>query len=366
MRRADGPGTRPTRGTGTPSGPRPTPASPGVGPRLPRSWRSTGGRRRTATLTLVVVAVVVAIVALGIGDYPLSPPEVVRALFGGDGFASTIVLNWRLPRVLAALVFGAALGVSGAIFQSLTRNPLGSPDVIGFSTGAYTGAIVVIVTGAASSLGTAVGALAGGLVTALVVYVLAYRRGVHGLRLIIVGIGVTALLHSVNSWLLLRAQNEVALTASFWGAGSLALVGWQQLVPALVLLAVLTPLVMGLSRPLRQLELGDDTARSHGLRAEPTRLALVVVGVALTAVVTASTGPIAFVALAAPQLARRLVRSAGVPLVAGGLVGGVLLLVADLVAQHVAADPVPVGLVTLVIGGVYLITLLVSESRRSA
>jgi iron complex transport system permease protein len=327
---------------------------------------TTGRRRGVATLTLAAVALVVALVALGIGDYPLSPLEVVRALTGSDGFASTIVLEWRLPRVLAALVFGAALGVSGAIFQSLTRNPLGSPDVIGFSTGAYTGAIVVIVSGASSSLGTAGGALAGGLATALAVYLLAYRGGVHGLRLIIVGIGVTALLHSVNSWLLLRAQSEVALTASFWGAGSLALVGWSQLVPALVLLVVLTPLVMALSRPLRQLELGDDAARSHGLRAEGSRLALVVVGVALTAVVTASTGPIAFVALAAPQLARRLIRSAGVPLTAGALTGGVLLLVADLVAQHIASGPVPVGLVTLVIGGVYLITLLVGESRRSA
>jgi iron complex transport system permease protein len=327
---------------------------------------TTGRRRGVATLTLAAVALVVALVALGIGDYPLSPLEVVRALTGGDGFASTIVLGWRLPRVLAALVFGAALGASGAIFQSLTRNPLGSPDVIGFSTGAYTGAIIVIVSGASSSLGTAGGALAGGLATALAVYLLAYRGGVPGLRLIIVGIGVTALLHSVNSWLLLRAQSEVALTASFWGAGSLALVGWSQLVPALVLLVVLTPLVMALSRPLRQLELGDDAARSHGLRAEGSRLALVVVGVALTAVVTASTGPIAFVALAAPQLARRLIRSAGVPLAAGALTGGVLLLVADLVAQHIASSPVPVGLVTLVIGGVYLITLLVGESRRSA
>ncbi|KQO79939.1 iron ABC transporter permease [Frigoribacterium sp. Leaf263] len=327
---------------------------------------TTARRRGVATLTLAGVALVVALVALGIGDYPLSPLEVVRALTGTDGFASTIVLEWRLPRVLAALVFGAALGASGAIFQSLTRNPLGSPDVIGFSTGAYTGAIIVIVSGASSSLGTAGGALAGGLATALAVYLLAYRGGVPGLRLIIVGIGVTALLHSVNSWLLLRAQSEVALTASFWGAGSLALVGWSQLVPALVLLAVLTPLVVALSRPLRQLELGDDAARSHGLRAEGSRLAVVVVGVALTAVVTASTGPIAFVALAAPQLARRLVRSAGVPLVAGAVTGAVLLLVADLVAQHIASSPVPVGLVTLVIGGVYLITLLVGESRRSA
>jgi len=332
---------------------------PGLGRLRPR------GRRAVATAAVALVAVVVAVLALGLGDYPLSPPEVLRALLGGDGPASTIVLQWRLPRVLAALLFGAALGASGAVFQSLTRNPLGSPDVIGFSTGAYTGAILVIVSGAASTIGTALGALAGGLATALVVYLLAWRRGVHGLRLIIVGIAVTALLHSVNSWLLLRAQAEVALSASFWGAGSLALVGWPQLLPAAALLAVLAVLVAGLARPLRQLELGDDAARAHGLRAEGTRLALVLVGVALTAVVTASTGPIIFVALAAPQLARRVVRSAGVPLLGAALVGGLLLLVADVVAQHVTTTPVPVGLVTLVIGGAYLISLLVAESRRT-
>ncbi|WP_423920586.1 FecCD family ABC transporter permease [Frigoribacterium sp. 2-23] len=321
-------------------------------------------RRRIVLAALLVGALLAAVVSLGIGDYPLTPAEVVHALFGGDGFASTIVLQWRLPRVLGALVFGAALGVSGAVFQSLTRNPLGSPDVIGFSTGAYTGAILVIVSGATSSIGTAGGALAGGLVTALVVYLLAYRGGVQGLRLIIVGIGVTAVLHSVNNWLLLRAQAEVAITASFWGAGSLALLDWTQLAPALGLLAVLTPFVVALSRPLRQLELGDDAARAHGLRAEGSRLALVVVAVALTAVVTASTGPIVFVALAAPQVARRLVRSAGVPLVGAAFTGGALLLVADQIAQHIAPTPIPVGLVTLVLGGVYLVTLLIGESRR--
>ena len=361
MTAGTGTGTGTSKGSGTGS------STHGAAPVRARRPRSALRRRRvTATAAIALVALVVGVVALGLGDYPLSPLEVLRALGGGDGPASTIVLGWRLPRVLAALVFGAALGASGAVFQSLTRNPLGSPDVIGFSTGAYTGAIVVIVSGATSTVGTAAGALVGGLGTALVVYLLAWRGGVQGLRLIIVGIGVTAVLHSVNSWLLLRAQAEVALTASFWGAGTLALVSWSELVPAAALLALLGVAVAVLSRPLRQLELGDDAARSHGLRTEPARLALVVVGVALTAVVTASTGPIVFVALAAPQLARRLVRSAGVPLGAAALAGALLLLVADVVAQHVTTSPVPVGLVTLVIGGAYLVSLLVGESRRSS
>jgi len=337
-----------------------TPATGATGRLRPRA------RRRTATLVLVAAVLVVAVAALGVGDYPLTPLEVLRALTGGDGFASTIVLEWRLPRVLAALVLGAALGVSGALFQSLTQNPLGSPDVIGFATGSYTGAIVVLVAGGTSIAATAGGALVGGLGTALLVYLLSYRRGVQGLRLVIVGIGVTAVLHSVNSWLLLRARTEVALTANFWGSGSIALVGWEQLLPAAGLLALLVPAVLAVAGPLRQLELGDDAARAHGTRVEGARLVIVLVGVALTAAVTAIAGPIAFVALAAPQLARRLTRSAGVPLGASALTAGLLLLVADLVAQHVAPSPIPVGLVTLVLGGAYLVSLLARETRRSS
>ena len=322
-------------------------------------------RIRLVTALLAVAAVVLTLIALGTGDFPLSIPEVVQAMFATDGgFATTIVLEWRLPRVLAALAFGAAMGVAGAIFQSLTRNPLGSPDIIGFSTGSYTGALIVITLVGDAYLSTAVGALLGGLATAFVVYLLAYRRGVQGFRLIIVGIAVTAMLHGLNTWMLLKAETEVAMTASIWGAGSLGLIGWQQAVPAFIALAVLVPLVIILSGPMRQLEIGDDAAKAHGVRVEPARLALLVVGVALTAVVTASTGPIAFVALAAPQIAHRLTRSAGLPLVGSALTGAVLLLVADFVAQHLLPNAVPVGLVTIVSGGIYLIALLIHEARK--
>ncbi len=341
--------------------------------------------RRPVVVGLLVAAAcaALAVLALGTGDYPLSPAQVVTAaLDPGAGFARTVVLEWRMPRVLAALVFGAALGASGAVFQSLTRNPLGSPDVIGFSTGAYTGALLVITvlgagTGAGTLAGTTgsatgstgggtsatAGALVGGLLTALVVYALARVRGVvHGYRLVVVGIAATALLHAVNTFLLLRAQTEVAMAGAVWGAGSLSLVGWGQLVPVLVSLVVLVPALVLLAAPLRQLELGDDAASAHGVPVERARLALVVVGVALVAVVTASSGPIAFVALAAPQVARLLLRGAGLPLVGSALVGALLLLSADQVAQHLLSG-VPVGVVTVVGGGAYLLVLLLARSR---
>jgi iron complex transport system permease protein len=305
------------------------------------------------------------VLALGTGDYPLSIPEVVSAMFATDGrFETTVVLEWRLPRVAVAVVFGAALAVSGAIFQSLTRNPLGSPDIIGFATGSYTGALLVLTLVGTSYLSVAVGAVVGGLASALVVYLLAYRRGIQGFRLIIVGIAVTAILHSFNTWLLLRAQVEVAMAASIWGAGSISLVDWDDALPAFAAVAVLAVAVAVLGGGLRQLELGDDAARAHGLRVEPVRLALLVVGVALTAVVTASSGPIAFVALAAPQIATRLTRGAGLPLVQSALTGALLLLAADFVAQHVLPTAVPVGVVTVVIGGLYLIGLLVGQARK--
>ncbi|WP_431836418.1 FecCD family ABC transporter permease [Cellulomonas sp. Y8] len=321
-------------------------------------------RSRAAVAGLAVAALLLALVALGLGDYPLGVTEVVRALVSDQGFASTIVTQWRLPRVLVALVFGAALAVSGALFQSLTRNPLGSPDVIGFATGSYTGVLVVTTVLGTGTLGVSAGALVAGLLTALVVYLLAYRDGVQGFRLIVVGIGVTGMLHGLNVWLLLRAKTEVALAASIWGAGSISLVGWSQALPALAVLAVLTPLVWAVRGPLRQLELGDDAAGSHGLRVEASRLAVVVLGVALIATVTATAGPIAFVALAAPQIARRLAGSAGLPLVASALTGALVLLAADLLAQHVLPTALPVGVVTVVLGGAYLLALIVQEARR--
>ncbi|GAA1941612.1 FecCD family ABC transporter permease [Nocardioides hwasunensis] len=329
--------------------------------------RRTRTRAGVVSLSLVAAVVVLGLVALGTGSLRMTPLEVVDSIRDlGAGYPRYVVLHERLPRILAAAVFGAALGLAGAVFQSLTRNPLGSPDVIGFSTGSYTGALVVITTIGTSASAVAGGALVGGIGTALLVYALAWQGGVAGFRLIIVGIAVTALLASVNTYLLLRAKLEVAVAAATWGAGSLNLLTWGDVVPALVLIGLLLPVVAALSGPLRQLELGDDAARAHGVRVEPVRLALIVTAVGLTAAVTAVAGPIAFVALSAPQVAHRLCRSAGLPLTASALTGAFLLLLADFAAQHWMPQALPVGVVTVVVGGVYLLWLLAHEARRKA
>lgn len=314
---------------------------------------------------LVVITAGLACYAITLGDYPLTIPKVFEVLTGGGTtFERTVVLEWRLPRIIAALAVGAALGVSGGIFQSITRNPLGSPDIIGFSSGAYAGVLITSLVFTGVSLGTAIGALGGGLLAAVVIYVLAWRGGITGYRLILVGIGVTAMIEALNTWVILRADLEEAMSVAMWGRGTLTGMTMHRAVIGLVVAALLLVAATFLSRNLRHLELGDERARALGVPVELTRIGASLVGVALVATSVAVVGPIAFVALAAPQIGRRLVRAEGMSLSAGAAVGALLLLGADVLAQHALPTQVPVGVVTVCIGGLYLIWLLLHESRK--
>ncbi|MCD4511787.1 iron chelate uptake ABC transporter family permease subunit [Brucella pseudogrignonensis] len=318
-----------------------------------------------AVFLLLILAAVIAAASLASGKYPIAVSDVLGALAGaGDDTVRMIVIEWRLPRVALAFLLGGALGMSGAIFQSLTRNPLGSPDIIGFSAGSHTGALVVILLLSGGYYETAAGALIGGVLTAMAVYLLAYRRGVQGFRLIIVGIGVAAMLSAFNTWMIREADLEMAMSAAIWGAGSLNGLGLEQLLPVVVVLALIAPLLCFLSRSMRQLEIGDDVARASGVNTNGTRASLMVLGVALTAIATAAAGPISFVALAAPQIARMLTSSAGVALIPSALMGGLLLLAADLAAQHAFGVQLPVGIMTVSFGGLYFIWLLIREGRK--
>lgn len=313
-------------------------------------------------LVLVVLILVIGAYTLTAGASRTPLADVVQALLGnGDRRTEMLVVEWRLPRLLFAIFSGVALGMSGALFQSLTRNPLGSPDVIGFAAGSYTGALLVmLVAGSTGYYMVAAGSLIGGILTAALVYLLAYRRGVEGFRLIIMGIGVSAVLGSINSYLMLQAKLEDAMSAAAWGSGSLNGLGFDQFWPMLTVLVLLVPMALALGPGMRQLEMGDDAAKALGLRTERLRLGVVVVGVALTALVTAAAGPISFIALAAPQIARRLTGAAGIGMIPAALVGALLLTAADVVANSIQ---LPVGIITVSIGGTYLIWLLVREYR---
>lgn len=342
------------------------------------SWRfrthafsgRVGLRLALVSLGLFVLAAFVALTAVFFGDYPLTVADVASTLVGrGDGFAAKVVLEWRLPIVIAAVVFGATLGIGGAIFQSLTRNPLGSPDVIGFDAGSYTAVVVMmLVFGVQQYWTIAAASIVGGLATAVAVYLLAYRGGVQGFRLIVVGIGVAAMLGSVNVYLITRADLREAMQVGFWGAGSLSRVSWASLMPSLAIAAAIVLACARLSSSLATLELGDDAAATQGVRVGPARLGLLVVGVATTALVTAAAGPIGFIALVAPQLAHRVARTPGVSLLASAAMGSLLLSGAHLLAQYLSSvyRPIPVGLLTICVGGVYLIWLLVREARVQA
>ncbi|MEA2268496.1 MAG: iron-siderophore transport system permease protein [Solirubrobacteraceae bacterium] len=315
-------------------------------------------------LALAVMAL--TIVEIGTGDFPLSMGQVVATLAGGgDEGARFIVTELRLPRVACALLAGAALGISGAIFQSLTRNPLGSPDIVGFQAGAVTGALVVITVLGGAELEVSGGALVGGAATATAVYLLARRGGrLSGFRLVLIGIGVSALMLATNDYLLSRARIEDAQEATRWLLGSLNGRTWDDVRPMALALVVLLPLAALAGRSLRLLELGDDAAQALGLGVERARGALVALGVALVAVSTTAVGPIAFVALTAPQIARRLARTAEPSLLCSALTGALLVQGADVAAQWLVPEtPLPVGVMTGALGGVYLIWLLGTELR---
>jgi iron complex transport system permease protein len=318
-------------------------------------------------VTLVVLAATLAVFvwSLTVGDYPLPVGDVVRSLLGDqEGGSHFIVWTLRLPRGLTAVLVGAAFGLSGAIFQRLVRNPLASPDIVGVNAGAALVAAYVVIVMDSSGLQVTVGALLGALAAAGGVYALAYRRGIAGYRLVLVGIGVSAFLLAATEYLLTRGEIYEVQRAVVWLTGSLNGRSWDHVRPVSWALAVLLPAALVLARQLRLLELGDDLARSLGGRVERTRGLLLLVGVGLAATATAAAGPVAFVALAAPQIARRLVRGTSLGLLPATACGALLMVGADLVGRRLfAPTELPVGVITGVVGAPYLLYLLARSNR---
>lgn len=327
-------------------------------------WRP---RVAAVCAALALAGAILCVVLLGTGTLAFTPAEVLGALTGGgdNATASRVVLRIRLPRVLTAILVGASLGMAGSIFQSISRNALGSPDIIGFTTGAATGAVVQIILFNAGPLETSLAAVLAGVATAALVFTLSRRGGTTGgYRLVLVGIGVGATLSGVNTVLLVMGDLDQAMSAQLWLAGSLNTRTWSHVAPAALGFAVILPVAILHARRLDLLEMGDDAASQLGVRTERTRLVMVMAAVGLTAIATAAAGPIAFIALAAPQLARRLTRSPDVPLAAGAAMGAVLLLAADLVSQRLPFNAtMPIGLTTGMLGGLYLLWLL-TRSRK--
>lgn len=325
-------------------------------------------RPRTAAICALLtgLAAVLMLSLLATGSLKMSMGDIATSLLspGSDPAADRIILRLRLPRVLTAMLVGASLGMAGAIFQSVSRNALGSPDVIGFTTGAATGAIVQIILFNAGPVETALAAVLSGMATAALVFVLSTRgRSTGSYRLVLTGIGCGAMLSGINTVLLVMGDLDQAASAQLWLAGSLSTRTWAHVLPAAAGLVLIAPVALSHARRLSLLEMGDDAARQLGVSAERLRLTMVLAAVALTAIATAAAGPIAFVALAAPQLVRRLTRAPEVPVLGAALMGMVLLMAADLLSQRLPfAINMPIGLTTGLLGGFYLLWLL-SRSR---
>ncbi len=332
-------------------------------------------RARVLWITLGCAVLVLGVFTFGIaaGSARMGVGDVWTTLLGAGSRTFTfIVFELRLPRVAAGVAVGLCLGLAGALTQTFSRNPLATPDILGVTSGAAAGAVVAIVIGGggysvgASLLGLGIPAVAtiGGLLAAAVVYGLSWRQGVDSFRLILIGIGVTAILGGLTNFLLVRAQLTQATAATQWMVGSLSGVSWASVWPMLVVLAVAVPFALSQTAPLDLGQLGDDFSTGLGVAVQRHRLLVIVVAVVLTSAAVSAAGPVEFVAFVAPQVARRLTRTPRPPLIASALVGAVLVVTADVGARVAFGTEIPVGIVTAIIGAPYLIWLITRHNRK--
>ena len=327
--------------------------------------RRRGVRRRAVVCALALAIVGAFITSLMVGHTFYGLDQVWQVILGNEVDGATFTVGTlRLPRAALAVLAGAAFGIAGVTFQTMLRNPLASPDIIGISSGASAAAVFAIVVLKLPSAGVSAVAVVGGLVVAIAVYLLSYKAGVAGTRLILIGIGVAAMLDSVVAYLLERAGQWDYLAALRWLAGSLNGASWNSIVPLAIALVLLVPVLLGQSRNLGMLQMGDDAAAALGVRVEVTRIVLVVGAVALIAIATSAAGPVAFVAFLSGPIAARLVGPSGSLLVPSALVGALLVLVADLVGQWLLGTRYPVGVVTGVLGAPFLLYLIARINRK--
>ncbi|WP_154793337.1 FecCD family ABC transporter permease [Occultella kanbiaonis] len=341
-----------------------------VAPVATAARRYRAGARRRVGVVVAALGVVVAVLfvaSLVVGSVVVPPVEAVLASFGvGEDATVFVVRELRLTRAGAAALVGIALGVSGTLFQRVLGNPLASPDFLGVAAGAGTAAAAALVLGGVAGFTLSGYALLGGLATAAGVYLLAWRRGVSEYRFILVGIGVAAFALSVTSYLVARAEFTDARAALSWLVGSVGMATPGLVTVVAVLLAAVALVGPGLARMLRALELGDEPARMLGARAERDRFVLLGVAAVLVSVATAAVGPVAFVAMLAGPIATIVLGPASRSIVAAGLMGAVILQVADLVAQHALAWPISTGVVTGIFGAPYIAWVLISAARESS
>lgn len=335
--------------------------------------RSIGHLRRARRLRLAALlgACLAAILALGtlsltLGDSDIDPGSALLAAFGlGDGGDLFVIQKLRLPRVLAAILVGAMFGLAGALFQATLRNPLASPDILGIASGASLGAVTAMLTFAVTGYAVAGAAFGGGLLVALAIWFFAWRRGLHSIRFVLVGVGFAYLCQSLMTWMLARAEEREAAAALLWTVGSVSDIRGEELAVIATGGLVLVIAVAAVGRTQRPLALGDDNARALGVHVDAARVSALLLAVGLVSLATAFAGPVAFVALVAPAIARRLLSDGSPALAASTAIGALLTLAADMAGNHgLFGVVVPVGIVTGLVGAPYLLWLLATNERK--
>ncbi|MFC4558447.1 FecCD family ABC transporter permease [Virgibacillus kekensis] len=312
-------------------------------------------------LILVIITGIVAVIATGIGAVFISPMEVVGSLIGtAEKGSNVIIMQYRLPRIVMAILVGAGLGVSGAILQGIIRNPLASPDVIGITKGAgLAAASVVLLAPQAPIIALPLAALFGAAIITIVLYLFAYNRGVNPSTLALVGIALGAICHAGIQFLMVKFPVEIN-AALIWLTGSLWGKSWNDVLLLLPWILILFPISLMLARRMDILNLGDDVAEGLGEPAKRTRILLLVVAVALAGASVAVVGSLGFLGLIAPHIARQLVGNRHKLLLPMAAVTGMLLLLlADALGRGIAPpSEIPAGIFTAVLGAPYFLYLL--------
>ncbi|MFC9494492.1 iron ABC transporter permease [Streptomyces sp. NBC_01474] len=317
-------------------------------------------RAAVVAVSLVVLLAAASLAYLCVGESFVAPAEVLRVVTGRPSPDELVVGTLRAPRMVVGLLVGAAFGVAGALIQTVARNPLASPDIIGISQGASALTVGAMTFGVTSYAVLPYLSVLGGLLAALLVYAFAWRGGLHATRFVLIGIGFAIALRSVTTLFMTKGDYLVAQQAQIWMTGSLNGRGWAEAAPLGWTLLVLVPFVAWAARAQRTVSMDDDTATALGVRLGRVRLGLVLLGVVLASVATGAAGPVDFVALLAPQIARRVTRTAQIPLLCSALLGAFIVVVADLLARRLfSPTELPVGVLTAAVGAPYLIWLII-------
>lgn len=324
-------------------------------------------RRRWYFVTGILAAFVIGlcIAALVLGNTIYSLPTTVDVLMGKEIKGATFAIyTLRLPRMLAGLFVGLAFGIAGSTFQTMLRNPLASPDIIGITAGSSVAAIFcILVLGLSGSI-VSIAAVISGLMIALLIYFLSKGGSFSGGKLILIGIGIQAMIRSIINYLMLRSNQHDVPAALRWLNGSLNGIRLDALPVLIVIVLIFGTCIIIMGRQLHILELGEQTAQSLGVRTDLVRLLLVISAVFLIAFSTAITGPISFVAFLAGPIATKLVGHGTSNEFPSGLVGAILVLTADLIGQFAFNTRFPAGIITGILGSPYLIHLMIRMNKR--